>query len=143
MGTGTLVLDFANMAEGDRVGLSLLRDISAWVGVRRDGSNYRVGFANNITMNYDRSTNNTGVITESTPISTKKVWLRVLADIQPKGPKTGQFFWSTDGKNFIRIGDDFPLNPEWRFFMGYRYGIFNYATKALGGSVVVKSFTSA
>jgi hypothetical protein len=27
-----------------------------------------------------------------------------------------------------------------QFFMGYRYGIFNYATKALGGAVTVERF---
>jgi hypothetical protein len=34
------------------------------------------------------------------------------------------------------------MNSDWQFFMGYRYGIFEYATKALGGSVRIVSFTS-
>jgi hypothetical protein len=33
------------------------------------------------------------------------------------------------------------MNNSWEFFMGYRYGIFNYATSALGGAVTVKAFT--
>jgi len=32
------------------------------------------------------------------------------------------------------------LNNSWEFFMGYRFGIFNYATQALGGAVTVRSF---
>jgi len=32
------------------------------------------------------------------------------------------------------------MNSSWEFFMGYRFGIFNFATSALGGSVVLKSF---
>jgi hypothetical protein len=32
------------------------------------------------------------------------------------------------------------MNNAWQFFMGYRYGIFNYSTLALGGSVKVERF---
>jgi hypothetical protein len=28
----------------------------------------------------------------------------------------------------------------WQFFMGHRFGIFNYATQALGGTVTVRRF---
>ncbi|WP_260479354.1 family 43 glycosylhydrolase [Kibdelosporangium aridum] len=34
----------------------------------------------------------------------------------------------------------FTLNNTWQFFMGYRYGIFNHATQALGGTVTVRRF---
>jgi hypothetical protein len=33
------------------------------------------------------------------------------------------------------------MNNAWQFFMGYRYGIFNYATSSLGGTVTVARFT--
>ena len=49
--------------------------------------------------------------------------------------------YSLDGKTFTPIGEPFVLNSEWMFFMGYRYGIFNYATQSLGGVVNVASFT--
>lgn len=142
-GTGTLELDFTSMADGDRAGLALLRDSSAWVGIKRDGSSYTVSFVNSITMNSDWTTANTGVTPNSVSISAKKVWLRIQADIRPGGTKNAQFYWSTDGSSFTQIGGSFAMKTEWQFFMGYRYGIFNYATKALGGSVVVNSFTSA
>jgi hypothetical protein len=29
---------------------------------------------------------------------------------------------------------------DWQFFQAYRFAIFNYATKALGGSVGLKEF---
>ena len=35
------------------------------------------------------------------------------------------------------------MNNAWQFFMGYRFGIFNYATQSLGGSVGVASFQLA
>jgi len=38
------------------------------------------------------------------------------------------------------LGPAFTLNNDWQFFMGYRFGVFNYATSALGGSVIVNQF---
>lgn len=142
-GTGTLELDFTNLADGDRAGLALWRDSSAWVGVSRDGSTTTIRFVNDITMNTDWTTKTTGATAASVPITTSKVWLRIKADIRPGGTNTAQFFWSTDGSTFTQLGGSFSMNKNWQFFMGYRYGIFNYATKALGGSVTVNSFTSA
>lgn len=49
---------------------------------------------------------------------------------------------STDGASFTEIGGTFAMNTDWQFFMGYRYGIFNFATKKLGGSIQVASFSS-
>jgi hypothetical protein len=42
--------------------------------------------------------------------------------------------------NFTSLGSGFTLKNEWQFFMGYRFGIFNHATQALGGSVAVSRF---
>ena len=32
------------------------------------------------------------------------------------------------------------MKKDWPFFTGYRYGIFNFATQSLGGSVKIASF---
>ena len=143
VGTGTLELDVANMADGDRAGLALLRDQSAWVGVKRDGPEWSVCYANNMVMNGDWTTRTTGDMVACTAISAgAKIWLRLTADIAPGGSKKARFYYSTDGSGFRQIGGEFGMNTAWQFFMGYRYGIFNYATKGLGGSVQVDSFTS-
>jgi hypothetical protein len=41
---------------------------------------------------------------------------------------------------FTRLGPGFTLGNSWQFFMGYRFGIFNYATSSLGGEVTVRRF---
>jgi beta-xylosidase len=145
VGTGTLELDFTSMADGDRAGLSLFRDKSAWVGIARDGSTYRVQYVTGLNLGTGNGwpTTGTGTVSAQQDISTKKVWLRIRADIAPGGSKQGTFFYSTDGNSFTQLGGAFAMNTDWQFFMGYRYGIFEYATKALGGSVKVVSFTSA
>jgi beta-xylosidase len=35
--TATIQLDYSTMRDGDRAGLALLRDSSAWIGIKRDG----------------------------------------------------------------------------------------------------------
>jgi hypothetical protein len=58
------------------------------------------------------------------------------------GSHEAHFFYSLDGSTFIELGDAYSLTTDYLFFMGYRYGIFNYATQALGGSVDVLRFAS-
>ncbi|KAF9039135.1 hypothetical protein BJ165DRAFT_1496332 [Panaeolus papilionaceus] len=85
----------------------------------------------------------TTVVPTTTSIpATGRIWLRVAADIRPgsTGSKQGLFSYSTNGSTFTRLGGAFSLNTEWQFFMGYRFGILNYATSSLGGSVTVSSF---
>lgn len=48
--TATIVLDTTNMVDGDRAGLSLFRDQSAWIGVMNDGGSLRVGMVDSVTM---------------------------------------------------------------------------------------------
>ena|SRR4029079_7261867 len=44
------------MANGDRAGLAMLRDQSAWVGIRKDNGATRVSMTNGLTMNTDGGT---------------------------------------------------------------------------------------
>lgn len=145
-GVGTAAIDFTNMADGDCVGLSVLRDNSAYVAVVRSGSSYSVVMYNGLTMNSDTwATTSTGSQAASAALSgsARKIWLRLSADIHPGTGKIAQFAYSLDGNSFTNLGPGYVLGNNWPFFMGYRYGIFNFATKALGGSVKVVSFTSA
>jgi hypothetical protein len=73
-------------------------------------------------------------------VSGGRIWLRASADIRPGSGRTATFSYSTDGTTFVPLGPAFVLNNAWEFFMGYRFGIFNYATQALGGAVTVRSF---
>ena len=138
--SGTIVLDFASMADGDRDGLAMLRDTSAWIGIRKDGSSIKISMWSGLTMTSTWATASTGSESASATISSTRVWLRIYADIHVGSGKQAQFFYSTDGQKFTKIGA-LTLNNAWNFFPGYRYAIFNFATKALGGSVKIGSFT--
>jgi beta-xylosidase len=138
--TATIELDYTGLADGDRAGLAMLRDSSAWIGVKRDGSSTRVVMVNGLTMDGNWNTTGTGTEAAGAAVSGGRIWLRVNADIRPGSGRQARFSYSTDGATFTSLGPAFMLNNAWQFFMGYRFGIFNYATRALGGAVTVKRF---
>ncbi|MFF5757720.1 glycoside hydrolase 43 family protein [Streptomyces longwoodensis] len=132
--TATAQLDHSGMRNGDRAGLALLRDASAWIGVRRDGDATRVVMVNGLTMDSSWNTTGTGAEVASASVAGSSVWLRATADIRPGAVRSATFSYSVDGTTFTRLGPAFPLGNDWRFFMGYRFALFNYATQALGGA---------
>jgi beta-xylosidase len=138
--TATIELDYSAMRDGDRAGLVLLRDSSAWIGVRRDGGTNRVVMTNGLTMDGSWNTTGTGTEAASAGVSGGRIWLRISADIRPGAGRQARLLYSTDGTTFTQLGPAFTMGNDWRFFMGYRFGIFNYATQSLGGVVTVPRF---
>jgi beta-xylosidase len=140
--TATIVLDVSQMINGDRTGLALLRDSSAWIGVTRDSGIYSIVMLNNITMNTTTwDTINTGEEQAAVRAQGTQIWLQASADIAP-GATTNiaTFSYSFDGSSYTTLGPEFVLDTEWEFFMAYRFAIFNHATIQLGGTVNVQSF---
>ncbi|KAF2235684.1 hypothetical protein EV356DRAFT_116923 [Viridothelium virens] len=60
----------------------------------------------------------------------------------PNSNKQASFAYSVDGTTFEALGKSFTMNTGYQYFTGYRYGIFNFATEALGGSVSLLSFSN-
>ena len=88
-------------------------------------------------------------VIETVTLKQLKLWLRIDADFRPQtaghgmmpGTDTATFFYSLDGKEWHKIGSDYRMNFDWRrFFMGSKFGIFNYATKKTGGYVDIDEF---
>ncbi|HEX6341156.1 glycoside hydrolase 43 family protein [Umezawaea sp.] len=138
--TATVALDLSAVRDGDRTGLAVLRDSSAWIGVKRDNGRNRVVMVNGLTMDSSWRTTGTGTEVASADLPGTRVWLRANADIRPGSGRQARFSYSTDGVNFTPLGPGFTLNNAWQFFMGYRFGVFNHATQALGGTVTVQRF---
>ncbi|EDU39446.1 glycosyl hydrolase family 43 protein [Pyrenophora tritici-repentis] len=145
--SGTFRIDISKMKSGDRAGAVLFRDTAAYIGIHKDSSATNLVMVNGIAMNSDWSTKSTGSVAAtgpSIPASTTDLYLRIQADITPAfGTNTARqntFWYSTDGTNFKQLGPAFGMSNTWQFFTGYRFGVFNFATQSLGGSVLVKSF---
>lgn len=143
---GTVEIDFSNAADGDRFGLAAFRDQTAYIGIHRNGSSYTLKAVQNITMDeYSGETTGAGQELASAPVpsGTTKVWFRAELDARASGTRAANFFYSFDGVDFTQLGPTYELYNGWAFFIAYRFGIFNFATKELGGSIKVESFTAA
>jgi hypothetical protein len=88
-----------------------------------------------------QQTTSLGNVIDSIEIQKGHVWLQGKLDVRAVGDKQGYFSYILDGKHYHPFGESFTMRSEWQFFMGERWGIFNYATKSLGGSIHVSSFT--
>ncbi|KAJ7447661.1 family 43 glycosyl hydrolase [Mycena latifolia] len=140
--TATIKVNFSGMKDGDRAGLGLFRDVSAYIGVWRSGSTFTVNMVNNITMNFSWVTTNTGNTAASTAVTGTTIWFRIISDSSASGD-SATFWYSTDGKTFKQLGPSFSTDTNFQYFEGQRFAIFNFATLSLGGSVQVADFELA
>lgn len=117
----------------------MFHDVSGWIGIIKTDERAQISVWKNITMNSDWTTNSIGALETSKDISETSVFLRASAEIWPGDAATAQSSYSTDGSTFTDFGTTFAMNTTWNFFMGYRFGIFNFATESLGGSIDMNS----
>lgn len=142
IGKGTILLDFSGMADGDRAGLAALRQKSGMIGIERDGDEWSLVVSTRDLNDGFETSKDTQVLTKISGIDFREVYLRLESDVRPNVTGSGVLSYSTDGETFTELAS-FQLSKEWQFFLGYRYGIYNYATKGLGGQVLIKSFENA
>ncbi|KAL5598989.1 hypothetical protein BROUX41_003692 [Berkeleyomyces rouxiae] len=143
----TFKLDISEMSDGDRAGVVIFRDDSAYIGVHQDSGSQRLVYVDNLVLNQTMwtATDYAGDVQDGPELPSGSIWLRVQADVRPaftsdlfNDPRPATFWYSTNGVDFTQFGDTYLLNHKWQFFMGYRFAVFNYATAQLGGTVVVE-----
>lgn len=140
---GTVEVDFSGMADGDTFGLAAFRDRTAFIGVLRDGDTYRLRTVHNLTQDEETwETVDAGAVETEAEIFDTRIWLRASLDARASGTREATFSYSFDGEEFTQFGGAYEMWTNWAYFMGYRFGIFNFATKELGGSIRVLSFTN-
>jgi beta-xylosidase len=123
--SATTVLDTSLMKDGDCAGLVALQKNYGFVGVKVAGNEktlVMVGAGNGIAAEE-----------EKVPFTGKAVHLRINCDFRNKTDKA-EFQYSLDGKKWAAIGKSLKLSYTLPHFMGYRFGLFNFATKSAGGS---------
>jgi beta-xylosidase len=124
--SGTIALDVGGMKYGDFAGLAVLQRKFGFVGVKRTGD------AKSVVMVSAES--DSPVEVESVPLTDKTVFLKVHCDFRDQADKA-YFFFSLDGKKWTTIGKPLQMVYTLPHFMGYRFALFNYATKSAGGFV--------
>ena len=122
--SGATAVDVSNLKDGDFAGLALLQKNYGLVGVKSDGG------TNFIVMVSAASSSLAEV--ERVPLTQTNVFLKAECDFKNRADKA-HFFYSLDGKSWIAIGNQLKMSYTLPHFMGYRFGLFNFATKTPGG----------
>jgi beta-xylosidase len=124
--SASVSLDVSNMKEGDCAGFIALQRRYGFVGVKMEnGAKY-------IVMESVETTE--PVELERIALSKKKVHFKIDCDFNERTDKA-YFYYSLDGKKWTAIGKPLQMAYTLPHFMGYRFGLFNYATKTTGGFV--------
>ncbi|MCL7986678.1 glycoside hydrolase 43 family protein [Sphingobacterium sp. lm-10] len=123
---GSTAIEVANMKDGDFAGLSLLQKNYGLLGVRMVGSKRSLVMVNATGGNPEE--------VADIPINQDRIYLRASCDFTDK-KDIANFSYSLDGETWNPIGTPLKMMYTIPHFMGYRFGLFNYATKEAGGYV--------
>ena len=148
--SGAIEMDLSHMKDGDCAGLAAFNSDTGALCVKKRGGKLVLQM-NELSV---KLTDRDKEVAESKenciaeiPLHQTKIWLRVDADFRPVEGRQGgrdaaNFYYSLDGSEWTQIGTArYPLRFDWqRFFMGTKFGIFNYATKRTGGYVDINQF---
>jgi beta-xylosidase len=124
--SGSTSIEVSDMKEGDFAGLTLLQRKFGQVGVKFINGTKSIVMVN--------AQSGKPVEVQSVPLKQKTAFLKAECDFREKAD-VANFYYSLDGKTWIPIGSQLKMEYSMPHFMGYRYGLFNYATKTAGGFV--------
>lgn len=118
--TGITLLDAGNMKDGDFAGLSLLQQRYGLIGVNKKGGQKYIVMVNQEVQRI--------------PLHQDKLYVKIECHFENK-KDIADFCYSLDGKTWTVIGPPLKMTYTIPHFMGYRFGLFNYATEQTGGFV--------
>ena len=122
----TTVMDVSQMKDGDCAGLIALQKKYGFVGVRMDAGVRSVVMVRAQADSHEELAR--------IPLDKKVVHLKIECDFKNRAD-TARFFFSPDGKEWTVIGKELKMVYTLPHFMGYRFGLFNQATRQAGGFV--------
>jgi beta-xylosidase len=124
--SATTAIDVNHIKDGDQAGLVAFQKKYGFVGVKAEGD------ARSIVM--IRGGSNKPEEVASIPVTQKTVFLKIDCDFKGRTDKA-YFYYSLNGKAWRAIGEPLQMVYDIPHFMGYRFGLFNFATKTAGGFV--------
>lgn len=122
--TGATSLDVSNMKDGDFAGLGLLQKNFGLVGVKVNGNTKAIVMVNASTGKPEE--------VQSIPLTQNTIYFKAECDFTNK-KDVANFFYSLDGKTWMPAGTQLKMAYTIPQFIGYRFTLFNYATKTTGG----------
>jgi beta-xylosidase/predicted nucleic acid-binding Zn-ribbon protein len=124
--SGYISVDVSGMKDGDYAGLIALQHKYGFVGVKMSGTSKSI-----VVMNGTGISGNSTEIA-SVPLNQNMVYLRVDFDFRNR-VDDAFFYYSLNGTTWQSIGSKLDIVFDLKHFVGYRFGLFTYATKSSGG----------
>ncbi len=121
-----VALEINNMKDGDLAGFAAFQKDYGFVGVRKSGDASFIVMVNN--------SSGEGKEIECIPVYQDRVYFKIYLDYRNQADKAN-FYYSFDGKKWYSIGNTLEMKYKLDHFVGYRFALFNYATKTTGGFV--------
>ena len=140
---GIIRMDVSKMQDGDVAGFCAFQNDAALLSVVKEkGKKYIVASTDSMEMepkdHHVLADHRNEVYRKA--LSHDIVYLKVTADFRLH-KDVASLAYSLDGKHWTTVLADFKLVFDYRrFFMGTRFGIYNYATRQLGGKVDIDWF---
>lgn len=126
---GTIRMNVSNMHDGDMAGIAVFQDPYAYIAINKQGNTFNIVQSNTADKN----------VYSNTITCDSVIYLRAVANI---ATSKASFYYSLDNVTYTKFGQDLDMKYNLSVFVGNRFGIFNYATKGLGGSVDVDWFST-
>ena len=154
--SGYIAMDISKMKDGDCAGLAAFNGDSGVLTIKKQGKKSILEMSEQKVSLTDREKAVTNVDvkvietvdlsaafkSQTSKLKSQTIYLRLDGDFQPGHHDVANFYYSLDGENWTQIGTkNYRMIFDYRrFFMGTKFGIFNYATKKAGGYVDVDEF---
>jgi beta-xylosidase len=122
--SGSTLIDVSNMNDGDFAGLSLLQRKYGLIGVKNSEGKKSIVMIN--------AESGQAVEMDSITLPQNTVYLKIECNFEDKND-IAEFFYSFNGKEWTKLGSPLKMQYTLPHFMGYRFGLFNYARKTTGG----------
>ena len=123
---GTIRLDVTKLADGDRAGICIFQDPYAQIGVEKKNGEFKIYWRQDALDGAAASTKEQYASATVTDI----VYLRASFNYNTSKTK---FYYSLDNKTWTAFGGETSMGFNLSVFVGARFGLFCYATSALGG----------
>lgn len=122
--SGTISLDISGMKDGDFAGIGLLQKQFGLIGVKLEASSRSVVMINASSGKPEEAAN--------IPLNQNTVFFKVECNFTGK-KDVADFFYSLNGNTWLPAATQLKMAYTIPQFMGYRFALFNYATKNTGG----------
>ncbi len=139
-------LDASNMKAGDYAGLSAFQLKYGCIGVYVTDSGQKKVYMS--VNGGDDIGNSSNKIVAEQNMSGDEIYLKVdfkFATVNNDGSSSNNidkanFYYSYDGQNWNKLGQELSMSYDLKLFTGYRSGIYSYATKTTGGYADIDFF---